>query len=463
MSDYDLVISGGKIVTATDSFQSDIGVKDEKIVAIKKNLDSSSAEEVIDAKGKLVFPGGIDVHVHFQLPFSGTVSADDFENGTKAAACGGVTTILDFAIQQKGSSIMEAVKARRAEADSKVCVDYGLHAAITDWNDKTQEEIKQVIDYGIPTFKMFMIYKNEGWMADDGMLFQALEETLKYGGHIGVHAESVDILDMLIERYAKEKEKWGAYGHTLSRPCYTEEEAIVRAIKWAEATGGKLYIVHMSTGEGADAVRAGKARGVNVYAETCPQYLLLDDEVFKGENGHLYATCPQIKKPHDSERLWKGLKEGDVQVVATDTCTFTTEQKAAWNGDFRKIPFGMPGVETMVPLMYTEGVGKRGFSLNQFVALVSTNPAKLFGMYPKKGTLEVGSDADILVFDPEQDVTIHASDLQTNCDWSPFEGWKLKGYPYMTISRGKVVAKEGKFVGEAGHGRFLKREPHGTL
>ncbi|MFW9850736.1 MAG: dihydropyrimidinase [Candidatus Thorarchaeota archaeon] len=463
MSDYDLVISGGKVVTATDSFESDIGVKDEKIVAIEKNLDSSSAEGIIDAKGKLVFPGGIDVHVHFQLPFSGTVSADDFENGTKAAACGGVTTILDFAIQQKGSSIMEAVKARRAEADSKVCVDYGLHAAITDWNDKTQEEIKHVIDYGIPTFKMFMIYKNEGWMADDGMLFQALEETLKYGGQIGVHAESVDILDMLIERYAKEKEKWGAYGHTLSRPCYTEEEAVIRAIKWAEATGGRLYIVHMSTGEGADAVRAGKARGVNVYAETCPQYLLLDDDVFKGENGHLYATCPQIKKPHDSERLWKGLKEGDVQVVATDTCTFTTEQKAAWNGDFRKIPFGMPGVETMVPLMYTESVGKRGFSLNQFVALVSANPAKLFGMYPKKGAVEIGSDADILVFDPERDVTIHASDLQTNCDWSPFEGWNLKGYPHVTISRGKVVAREGKFVGEVGQGRFLERKPHGVL
>ncbi|MHA2426087.1 MAG: amidohydrolase family protein, partial [Candidatus Thorarchaeota archaeon] len=329
MSDYDLVISGGKIVTATDSFESDIGVKDEKIAAIEKNLDVGSASTVIEANGKYIFPGGIDVHVHLQLPFSGTISADDFENGTKAAACGGVTTVLDFAIQQKGSSIMEAVVARRAEADSNVCIDYGLHAAITDWNEKTQEEIKQVIDYGIPTFKMFMIYKNEGWMADDGMLFQALEETLKHGGHIGVHAESVDILDMLIERYAKEKDKWGAYGHTLSRPCYTEEEAIIRAIKWAEATGGKLYIVHMSTGEGADAVRAGRERGVNVFAETCPQYLLLDDEVFKGENGHLYATCPQIKKPHDSERLCKGLFEGDVHIVATDTCTFNTEQKAA--------------------------------------------------------------------------------------------------------------------------------------
>ncbi|MFW9889652.1 MAG: amidohydrolase family protein, partial [Candidatus Thorarchaeota archaeon] len=259
MVELDLIVKNGSIVTASDIYSADIGVSEGKIVTIAQDLPSNEAK-VIDAKGKYVFPGGIDVHVHFQLPFSGTISADDFENGTKAAACGGVTTVLDFAIQTKGSSIMDAVDARRAEADSKVCIDYGLHAAITDWNEKTQAEIKKVIDYGIPTFKMFMIYKNEGWMADDGMLFSALEETSKLGGHIGVHAESVDVLDMLIERYAKEKEKWGAYGHTLSRPCYTEEEAIIRAIKWAEVTGGQLYIVHMSTGEGADAVHLARQR-----------------------------------------------------------------------------------------------------------------------------------------------------------------------------------------------------------
>ncbi len=463
LTDYDMIVKNGTVITDIDSSEVDIGVKNGKIVAIGANLSGQDGTEIIDANGMYVFPGGIDVHVHLQLPFSGTVSADDFENGTKAAACGGVTTVLDFAIQQKGHTIMEAVEARRAEADPKVCVDYGLHAAITDWNETTQAEIKKIIDYGIPTFKMFMIYKNEGWMADDGMLFQALEETKKHGGHIGVHAESVDILDMLIERYAKEKEKWGAYGHTLSRPCFTEEEAIIRAIKWAEATGGKLYIVHMSTGEGTEAVYAAREKGINVHAETCPQYLLLDDDVFKGENGHLYATCPQIKKPHDSERLWKGLLEGTVEIVATDTCTFTTEQKAAWNGDFRKIPFGLPGVETLVPLMFTEGVGKRGMSLNQFVALVSTNPAKLFGMYPQKGALEVGSDADILVFDPKRKVTIHAEDLQTNCDWSPFEGWKLEGYPHVTISKGKVVAKEGKFTGQLGRGVFVERKPYGNI
>ncbi len=463
MTEYDLIIKKGQIVTESGSYKADIGIMNEKIVVISRSLPAGAAEEVIDASGKLVMPGGIDVHVHLQLPFSGSVSADDFENGTKAAACGGVTTVLDFAIQSKGDPIMAAVEARRAEADSKVCIDYGLHAAITDWNDETQAEIKQVIDYGIPTFKMFMIYKNEGWMADDAMLFSALEETAKHGGHIGVHAESVFVLDMLIDRYAQEKEKWGAYAHTLSRPGYTEEEAIIRAIKWAEVTGGQLYIVHMSTGGGAEAVHSAKERGVRVYAETCPQYLLLDDEVFKGENGHLYATCPQVKKPHDSERLWKGLLNGDVQVIATDTCTFNTEQKAAWKGDFRKIPFGMPGVETMIPLMYTEGVGKRGLSVSQLVALTSTNPAKLFGMYPEKGSITVGSDADLVIFDQEKKVTLHAADLQTNCDWSPFEGWELVGYPAVTMSRGKVVARDGKFVGEVGYGKFLKRRAYGKL
>jgi dihydropyrimidinase len=459
----DLVIKNGTIVTATETFQSDIGIKNEQIVKIASEIESSPGVEVIDAKEQFVFPGAIDVHVHFQLPFSGTISADDFENGTKAAAMGGVTTVIDFAIQQKDHSIMDAVKARQKEAENKVCIDYGLHAAITDWNDATQAEIKQVIEYGIPTFKMFMIYKDEGWMADDGMLFQALEETKKWGGMIGVHAESVFVLDMLIKRYAKEKDKWGAYAHTLSRPDYTESEAVQRAIKWAEVTGGRLYIVHMSAGESAQYVHDAKERGVSVYAETCPQYLLLDDSVFKGENGHLYATCPQIKKKNDSERLWQALIDGDIQVIATDTCTFDTKQKAMWKGDFRKIPFGLPGVETMLPLMFTEGVGKKRFSANHLIGLASTNPAKLFGMFPKKGTIAQGSDADLVVFDPTKKVTLQADKLQTNCDWSPFEGWHLTGYPTTTISRGKVIVKDGTFVGQPGQGRFIKRQAVKTI
>jgi dihydropyrimidinase len=463
MTDLDLIIKGGHIVTAAETYIADIGVQGEKIVAIAKTLRPGSGTRVIDATGKHVFPGAIDVHVHFQLPAFGTVSADDFENGTKSAACGGVTTVLDFAIQKKGRPIMEAVQARRAEADDKVYIDYGLHAAITDWNPQTQAEIKRVIDAGIPSFKMFMIYKSEGWMADDAMLFSALEETAKHGGMITVHAESAAVLDLLVERYAQEKDRWGAYAHTLARPCFIEEEAVTRAITWAEATGGQLYIVHMSTGEAAAAVHAGKERKVRVYAETCPQYLLLDDEVFKRPDGHLYATCPQIKKKHDNDELWLALADGTVQVIATDTCPFTIQQKDAWNGDFRKIPFGLPGVETMLPLMYSEGVGKGRLSLKQLVTLTSANPARLFGLYPQKGVIAGGSDADLVIFDPGKKVTLRAEDLQSRCNWSPYEGWKLTGYPILTIARGAIVAENGKPVAHRLRGRFLERKPGGAL
>jgi dihydropyrimidinase len=454
----DLVVQNGTIITATEAVRADLGVVGDKISVIKKKLRPSPDTEIVEAKGMYVFPGAIDAHVHFQLPIGGTISADDFENGTRAAAMGGVTTVIDFATQQKGETIREAVEARRKEADSRVCIDYGLHAGITDWNDTTQKEIKRLIEYGIPSFKMFMIYRERGLMADDGMLYQGLEETQKHGGMISVHAESAFILDMLIARFAKEMDKIGAYAHALSRPYFTESEAVQRVIKWAEVTGGRLYIVHMSAGESAQYVQDAQRRGVDVYAETCPQYLLLDESVFKRKNGHYYATCPQVKKKQDNERLWQGLVQGDIQVIATDTCTLTTQQKDLWKGDFRKIPCGLPGVETMLPLMYTEGVGTRRFTVNHLVSLISTNPAKIFGLYPQKGTIAPGSDADITVFDPNKKVTIHAKNLQTNCDWSPYEGWQLEGYPDTTISRGKIIVSDGKFIGKRGYGRFLKRQ-----
>jgi dihydropyrimidinase len=310
---------------------------------------------------------------------------------------------------------------------------------------------------------MFMIYRKRGFMADDGMLFQALEETKKNGGIIMVHAESTFVLDMLIERYHPQTRKLGAWGHALSRPCFTEYEAIQRAITWAEVTDGRLYVVHMSTGEGAAVVKAAQMKGVRVWAETCPQYLLLTDTVFKKKDGHLYASCPQIKKQHDQDRLWKGLKGGEIGILATDTCTFTKEQKDLWKGDFTQIPYGLPGMETLVPTMYTAAVGEKAISLNRFVALTSTNPAKLFGLYPKKGTIAVGSDADIVIFDPNKKVIIDYNKLATNCDWSPYQGMKLTGYPEVTISRGEIIAKNGKYIGNVGRGRFVPRNPGGTL
>ena len=457
------IIKGGTLVTESDVFQGDLVLDNGKIAAIGRDFKPQAGTEVVDARGKYVMPGAIDTHVHFQLPFCGTVSSDDFVNGTKAAACGGVTTVIDYAIQVKGRPVMEAVKNRRAEADGGVCIDYSLHAGLTDWGENSPRELEQLVEYGIPTIKMFMIYKAQGWMADDFMLYRALEETARLGAMIELHAESVFVMDGLIEKYHKDYKKLGAWGHVLSRPAFVEEEAVMRAIKWAEVTNGRVYIVHMSAGASVDALKAGQERGVSVYAETCPQYLLLDDSVFKKKNGHWYATCPQIKKREDADRLWQGVINGEVSLIATDTCTFTTKQKAMWRGDFTKIPYGIPGVETMAPLMYTFGVGGKRFSLNRFVQLVSANPARLHGLYPRKGTLAVGADADVVVFDPKKKFVIAPNRLQTNCDWSPYDGWRLTGYPALTFSRGRIVARDGKFVGAPGWGRFVRREPGGAI
>ncbi len=456
----DVLIKNGIITTADGSYKADLAIEKDKIAAIARNIEGEHGK-VIDASGKLVMPGAIDVHVHLQLPFCGTVSADDFENGTKAAACGGVTSVIDFAIQKKGETLIDAVDARKAEADGKVCIDYALHAVPTDWGQNTPAEMEKLASDGITSFKMFMIYAREGMISDDDALFSALETVSGFGGVVGVHAESVRVLDLLIERFHNEEDmkKYGAFCHVLSRPNFTEYEAISRAVTWAEATGGKLYIVHMSTGEGAEIVSKAHERGVKVFAETCPQYLLLDDSVFRRKDGHLYATCPQIKTKRDADRLWEGLATGDVSTIATDTCTFTTEQKAMWEGDFTRIPFGLPGVETLLPLAYSYGVVSNRISLQKLIQTVSTNPAKIMGMYPEKGSLAVDTDADLVIFDPDRQIKLSHKNLQTNCDWSPFEGFELNGYPDVTICRGKVVVEKGKYTGEIGFGKFIKRRP----
>ena len=454
----DLIIKNGKIVTGQKSFIADIAIEKGIIKSIGPGIDAQ-AKETIDASGMLILPGVIDAHVHFQLPAGGTVSCDDFENGTKAAACGGVTTIIDFAHQEKGHSLAEAIELRRAEANGRVAIDYSLHAAITDWNEKTRAELENIIAEGIPTFKMYMVYAKQGLMSDDAAIFSALEETSKFGGMVTVHAESAGVLDLLIARYhtSEMMSKYGAFCHPLSRPNFVEAEAVGRAVTWAEGTGGRLYIVHLTTARGANIVHNAKLRGVKVHAETCPHYLLLDDSVFQRPDGYLYATCPPIRKKADSERLWAGLLTGDIETAATDTCTFNARQKAAWNGDFTRIPYGLPGVETLLPLMYTYGMGRKGLTENQLVEILSEKPARLMGLYPTKGTIEVGADADLVVFDPNREVKLSHKNLQTNCDWSPYEGFELTGYPHLTISRGEIIARQGKFVGKAGHGRFVSR------
>jgi dihydropyrimidinase len=458
---YDTVIKGGNVVTPAGAFVGDVAIRGEQIAALGAELDTEGAR-VIDASGHHVIPGVLDVHVHLELPFCGTVSADDYRSGTRAGARGGVTTVIDFAIPSANGSLSEAADTWMRKAEGKSLIDYTFHICITRWNDH-KDQIKGMIERGFTTFKEFMIYESEGWQSDDRALFGTLEKMKEYGTMLLVHAESSRVLDELIARHhtAELMKKYGARLHRMTRPNFIEAEAIQRAVQWCEATDGQLYIVHMSTAEGADIIRAAQTRGVPVIAETCVQYLVLDDSVFDRPDGHLYACCPQLKKPQDSERLWKGLHSGEVSVISTDTCTFTREQKAMWEGDWTKIPMGMPGLETLMPLTYTHGVLANRLTLEEMSAKLSTNPAKIMGLYPRKGAIQIGADADIAIIHPTTRHTVSPSTLETNADWSPYEGWDLAGFARTTLSRGDVIVDDYKVVGREGRGRWLPRTSAG--
>jgi dihydropyrimidinase len=465
---FDTVIANGTVVNADRMQQVDVAIRGEKIARLGKGLADrvqTNGTRIIDATGCYVIPGGVDVHVHLALPFCGTTSSDDYDTGTKAAARGGVTTVIDFAIPYGKETLQQAVDNWMAKAQGVACVDYSFHLAITKWH-KQKSELPRMIQQGIPTFKQFMIYEREGWQSDDAAMFGALETLRDLGGMLMVHAESSRVLDELIARHhnPREMRKYGAYLHALSRPNFIEAEAIQRAVRWAQATGGKLYVVHMSTGEGAEIIAQARDRGLkNVFAETCPQYLVLDDSLFAGKDGHLYATCPQIKTPHDQARLWKALRKGTVCAVSTDTCTFTRRQKAMWKGDWTKIPMGMPGLETMLPVLYTHGVLKRRLSMKQFVARCCTTPAKIMGLGHRKGVIKKGYDADLAVIHPLKAIKVDHRKMETNADWSPFQGWSLAGFPRTTLSRGRVVVDRYRFCGENGWGRFLPRRTPGRI
>ena len=454
---FDSVIKGGNVVTPAGAFAGDVGISGEKISALGVDLDVTGAQ-VIDARGHHVLPGVLDVHVHLALPFMGAVSADDYITGTRAGARGGVTTLIDFAIPSKGESLSAAVDNWHKKAEGKALIDYTFHVCITRWNEH-KDEIKGMVERGFSTFKEFMIYESEGWQSDDRAIFGTLEKMKEYGSMLLVHAESSRVLDELIARHHTPElmKKYGARLHPMTRPNYIESEAIQRAVAWCEATGGQLYIVHMSTGEGTDIVTAAQARGVPVLAETCVQYLVLDDSVFEREDGHLFACCPQLKKPKDVARLWKGLKDGEVSVVSTDTCTFTREQKALWKGDWTKIPMGMPGLETLLPLTYTKGVLAGKLTLDEMCAKLSTNPAKIMGLYPRKGAIQVGADADIAIIHPDTKHAVVPQKMETNADWSPYENWELAGFARTTLSRGEMIVDGYKVVGKAGRGQWLAR------
>lgn len=463
---YDTIITGGTVVTATGQRKADVAIKGQRIAAVGRGLANgkSNGAAIIDATGKYVIPGGVDVHVHLALPFCGTVSSDDFDSGTRAGALGGVTTLIDFAIPYGKESLMTAYRNWRKKSDGIACIDYCFHLAITNW-DRHGPEMAKMVKMGCPTFKEFMIYESEGWQSDDRAIFNTLENCKKLGAMLLIHAESSRVLDELLARCHTKAlmKKYGAQLHGMTRPNYIEAEAIQRAVRWAEVTGGRLYIVHMSTAEGADIVRQARARGVDVYAETCSQYLVLDDSAFKGKDGHLFGCCPQIKKKSDQQRLWKGLKNDDVSVISTDTCTFTRKQKAMWKGDWTKIPMGMPGLETLLPIAYTHGVLAKRLTMKQFVQKCCTNPAKLMGLYPKKGTIAKGSDADLVIFDPQKKKKVDHKKMATNADWNPYQGWSLAGFAQTTFSRGRKIVDNYKFCGENGWGQWLPRKKAGKL
>ncbi len=457
-----MLIKNGLIVTSTDSYPADVLVNDGKIEAIGTDLDQS-ADTVVEAAGKYVLPGAIDPHTHISMPFMGTSAQDDYATGTVAAACGGVTSVIDFDIQQKGESILEAVERKKSWAEGQAVVDFSLHPAITDPRPEIIDEIKNaILEYGTPSFKIFMVYD---FGVDDATMIRLLQETQKYGGLVQVHAENVHVIDHLNREFEKAG-TMSPYYHALSRPNIAEEEAVFRAAKMVEMTGSKIYIVHLSSKEGLSRVKEAQDKGVDVFAETCPQYLLLDEDRYKEEgfNGAKYVMSPPLRTKESNTALWDGINKGNIQVVATDHCPFDFNGKKDMNGtgDYKKIPNGAPGIETLLMLMHSEGVAKGKITLEKMVDVLSTSTAKMFGM-ENKGAIRVGKDADFVIFDPEQKFTITQKKLHMNIDYTPFEGMEVTGMPVEVYSRGKKVSQwQGdhvEFVGEKGYGQFVKRIP----
>jgi len=455
---FDTIVVNGRVATATDTYAADIAIQDGKIAAIGKNLPRENAGKIIGAAGKYVLPGGIDVHTHLDMPFGGTTSADDFETGTRAAAFGGTTTLIDFAIQYKGQSLRAAFDTWMKKAAGKAVCDYAFHCIITDLADAQLEEMNALVREGVTSFKLFMAYPGV-FMLDDASIFKAFRATAKNGGLVCMHAENGNAIDVIVQQALAEGKKAPKY-HALTRPTTAEAEATARAIALAEMAGAPVYIVHLSCNDALEKVREARDRGLPVYAETCPQYLYLSIENFDvpGFEGAKYVFTPPLREKWHQEKLWNGLKRDHLQVVSTDHCPFCfKEQKELGRGDFTKIPNGGPGIEHRMSLIFSGGVVAGRFSVNRFVELVSTTPAKLFGLYPRKGTIAVGSDADLVVFDPARKHIISANTHHMRVDYSMFEGIEVTGMPEAVISRGRVVVEGDKFVGRAGAGQFLKR------
>src|SRR5919197_2361208 len=463
------LIKGGTVVSASDTYPADVLIEGERIVAVGQGL---AGDMTIDASGKYVIPGGIDVHTHLDMPFGGTVSSDDFFTGHQAAAFGGTTMHIDFAIQPKGATLRETLDIWQAKAEGKAAVDYGFHVAITDLPDNVMDEIKHCPDYGVTRLKLFMAYKG-ALMVDDATLFRAMQQAAKHRMLIMVHAENGDAIDILVKEAIAAGNLEPKY-HALTRPPELEAEATNRAIRLAEVAGAPLYVVHLTNAGALEAVRLARARGRSgqIFAETCVQYFFFtkDDLARPGFEGAKWVCSPPYRTQSDQVALWQGVADNSLQVISTDHCPFwleggrdgRTPGKELGKGDFSKIPNGCPGIEDRMMVLYTHGVRGGKFSLNRWVELCCTNPAKLFGMYPQKGVIAPGSDADIVVWDPEATHTITAAKQHQRTDYNLYEGMEVTGMPSVVLSRGRVLVQGGQWKGERGAGKFVRRKRFGV-
>ncbi len=454
---FDLLVVNGEVITERDSEKLDVGIRDARVVALSPSLKGNS-DRVIDAAGKLVFPGFIDAHTHMGIPIMNTYSSDDFESGSVAAAFGSVTTIIDFTVQEKGQTLADSVAVRIDKA-RKSHVDYALHVNITDQPEKRLDEIPAIIADGFTSFKVFSTYRQAGMMITWDEFRKVLQQVNAHGGLLCLHAEDNDLVETLTAEHLAAGRK-AAIFHARSRTAEAEAKAITRAAEIAGELGASLYIVHVSSQAGLETGLNARARGVNIYLETCPQYLVLTEECYRRENGHRWITTPPLRTQQDCEALWQALADDQIDVVATDHCPFTIQQKDASRGAFHLTPNGLPGVEALFPLLYTYGVAHGRVTLPQLVRLLAKRPAEIFGLYPQKGTIQIGADADLVIWDPNAEEAIAAKHLHGKADWSPYEGMPIAGKLEYTILRGQVLVQGDEFVGQEVRGverRVAKR------
>jgi dihydropyrimidinase len=454
---FDLLIRNGKVVTPETVLEADVAVQGERIAGLLKTAEPVQARQVIDARGLYVVPGGIDAHVHFDMEFLGQ-SKHTFESGTIAAAFGGTTTVIDFTLDLKtlGGPLLDAVEKRREKAEGKAVIDFAFHCVVNDGGDDTLQELEQVVAHGVPSFKMFTVYREVNLYVNDATVYNVMERLRDLGGIAAVHTENCDIVDYCTARLLAAGQRSPVH-YPLSRPTFTEVECIRRVLFLARSARAPVYVVHIAAGEAVAAVRQARAEGRPVYGETCPHYLVLTKEMYARPDGYNYVMSPPLRTEADNEALWEGLAGGWLATVSSDDNSIDVEDKRAGAESFDRASPGCVDVETRIPLLFSEGVGKRRLPITRLVQVASTNPARIFGLYPRKGIIAAGSDADIVLIDPTARLRVSPQTLHMKVQYSPYEGWDVVGMPVTTISRGKIIVNKGAFLGTPGHGRFLQR------